>query len=43
MDIEEDIGLVKINYKIFKTCLNNFNQSNTIISENIVNKANDLV
>jgi hypothetical protein len=43
MDIEEDIGLVKINYKIFKQVLNNFNQSNTVISENIVNKANDLV
>lgn len=41
--IEEDIGLVKINYKIFKNCLNNFNQSNTVISENIVNKANDLI
>jgi hypothetical protein len=43
MDIEEDIGLVKINYKIFKTCLNNFNQSNIVISENIVNKATDLI
>lgn len=43
MDIEEDIGLVKINYKIFKTCLNNFNQSNIVISDNIVNKATDLV
>jgi hypothetical protein len=43
MDIEEDIGLVKINYKIFKNSLNNFNQSNTVISENIVNKANDLI
>ena len=39
----EDIGLVKINYNIFKTCLSNFNVSNTIISDNIVNKANELV
>ena len=37
----EDIGLVKINYTTFKNCLNNFN--NTIISDNIVNKANELV
>ena len=39
----EDIGLVKINYSIFKNCLSNFNVSNTIISDNIVNKANELV
>ena len=39
----EDIGLVKINYNTFKNCLNNFNGSNTIISDNIVNKANELV
>ena len=39
----EDIGLVKINYSIFKNCLCNFNLSNTIISDNIVNKANELV
>ena len=39
----EDIGLVKINYNVFKNCLNNFNASNTIISDNIVNKANELV
>ena len=37
----EDIGLVKINYTTFKNCLNNFN--NTIISDNIVTKANELV
>jgi len=39
----EDIGLVKINYNVFKNCLNNFNASNTIISDNIVNKANELI
>ena len=37
----EDIGLVKINYTTFKNCLNNFN--NTIVSDNIVTKANELV
>jgi hypothetical protein len=37
----EDIGLVKINYTTFKNCLNNFN--NTVISDNIVTKANELV
>lgn len=39
----EDIGLVKINFNVFKKCLNNFNASNIIISDNIVNKANELV
>jgi hypothetical protein len=40
---EEDIGIVKINYTIFKKSLDNFNLSNTTIAENIVNKANDLI
>jgi hypothetical protein len=39
----EDIGLVKINYEIFKNCLNNCNDSNIQIPENIVNKANELI
>jgi hypothetical protein len=44
MDTEiEDIGLVKINYTVFKKCLANFNSSNIIISDNIVTKANELI
>ena len=39
----EELGLIKINYDIFKKCLDNFNSSNIIISDNIVNKANDLI
>lgn len=40
---EEELGIIKINYDVFKNCLENFNSSNVIISENIVNKANDLI
>jgi hypothetical protein len=44
MDTEiEDIGLVKIKYIVFKKCLDNFNSSNIIISDNIVTKANELI
>ena len=39
----EELGLVKINYDIFKKCLDDFNSTNIIISDNIVNKANDLI
>ena len=39
----EEIGLVKIDYYVFKKCLNDFNSTNVIISDNIVNKANDLI
>jgi hypothetical protein len=39
----EEIGLVKINYDIFKKCLYDFNSTNIVISDNIVNKANDLI
>ena len=39
----EDIGLVKINYDVFKKYLHNFTNTNTIISDNIVNKANELI
>jgi hypothetical protein len=39
----EEIGLVKINYDVFRKCLNDFNSTNIIISDNIVNKANDLI
>ena len=39
----EEIGLVKIDYDIFRKCLNDFNSTNVIISDNIVNKANDLI
>ena len=39
----EEIGLVKIDYDIFRKCLNDFTSTNVIISDNIVNKANDLI
>uniref|UniRef100_A0A6C0CFS5 Uncharacterized protein n=1 Tax=viral metagenome TaxID=1070528 RepID=A0A6C0CFS5_9ZZZZ len=39
----EDIGLVKINYEIFKNCLETYNNSNIQIPDNIVNKANELI
>ena len=39
----EEIGLVKIDYDVFKKCLNDFNSTNVIISDNIVNKANELI
>jgi len=39
----EDLGFIKIEYNVFKDYLNNFNQSQIIISENIVNKANELI
>ena len=39
----EDIGLVKINYDLFKKSLNDFNSINIVISDNIVNKANELI
>jgi hypothetical protein len=39
----EDIGLVKINYEIFKNCLEKYNNSNIQIPDNIVNKANELI
>jgi hypothetical protein len=39
----EEIGLVKINYDSFKKCLNDFNSTNIVISDNIVNKANELI
>jgi len=39
----EDLGFIKIEYDIFKDYLNNFNQSQIVISENIVNKANELI
>ena len=39
----EDIGLVKINYEIFKKCLETYNNSNIQIPDNIVNKANELI
>jgi len=39
----EDIGLVKINYEIFKNCLKTYNNSNIQIPDNIVNKANELI
>jgi hypothetical protein len=42
-DENEDIGLVKINYDVFRNCLNTYNNSNIQISENIVNKANELI
>ncbi len=34
----EDLGFIKIEYNVFKDYLNNFNQSQIVISENIVNK-----
>jgi hypothetical protein len=37
----EEIGLVKINYNVFLNCLRSHNSN--VISENIVNKANELV
>lgn len=44
MTIEnEDIGLVKINQHIFKKCLDDFNNTNIVISDNIANKANELI
>ena len=39
----EDLGFIKIEYDIFKDYLNNFNESQIVISENIVNKANELI
>lgn len=39
----EDLGFIKIEYNVFKDYLNNFNQSQIVISENIVNKANELI
>jgi hypothetical protein len=39
----EELDLVKINYDTFKKCLNNFNSTNIVISDNIVNKANELI
>jgi hypothetical protein len=39
----EELDLVKINYDTFKKCLNNFNSTNVVISDNIVNKANELI
>jgi hypothetical protein len=39
----EDLGFIKINYDVFKTVLNNFNKSQIIISDNIANKANELI
>lgn len=42
-ELNDDLGLIKINYDIFKKSLDNFNSSNIIISDNIVNKANELV
>jgi hypothetical protein len=39
----EDLGFIKINYDVFKTALNNFNKSQIIISDNIANKANELI
>jgi hypothetical protein len=39
----EDLGFIKIEYNVFKDHLNNFNQSQIVISENIVNKANELI
>ena len=41
--MNEDIGLVKINYEIFKNCLETYNNSNIQIPDNIVNKANELI
>jgi len=39
----EELDLVKINYDTFKKCLNDFNSTNVVISDNIVNKANELI
>ena len=39
----EELDLVKINYDTFKKCLYDFNSTNIVISDNIVNKANDLI
>jgi hypothetical protein len=39
----EDLGFIKIDYDNFKTSLDNFNKSQIIISDNIANKANDLI
>ncbi len=39
----EDLGFIKINYDTFKNNLDNFNKSQIIISDNIANKANELI
>ena len=39
----EDLGLIKINYDVFYNSLTNFNKSQIIISDNIANKANELI
>jgi len=39
----EDLGFIKITYDNFRASLDNFNNSQIVISDNIANKANDLV
>lgn len=39
----EDLGFIKINFDTFKNNLDNFNRSQIIISDNIANKANELI
>jgi hypothetical protein len=39
----EDLGFIKINYDVFRNDLDNFNKSHVIISDNIANKANELI
>jgi|UniRef100_A0A6C0LIK3 hypothetical protein len=39
----EDLGFIKITYDNFRASLDNFNNSQIVISDNIANKANDLI
>jgi hypothetical protein len=39
----EDLGFIKITYDTFRASLDNFNNSQIVISDNIANKANDLI
>lgn len=38
----EDLGIIKVKYELFKKSLNDFNSSSSI-SDNIINKANELI